>query len=63
MATNIDASNQNQSSSSICNFAIDDGFSPFFIHHADNPGFNFDSQSLIGDNYASWNRVVMIVLL
>ena len=42
--------------------AIDDGSTPFFIHHSDSPGFVFVSQSLIGENYASWSRSMTIAL-
>ena len=42
--------------------AIDDPASPYFLHHSDSPGVVLVSQSLTGDNYASWSRAMMISL-
>ena len=42
--------------------AIDDPLSPFFLHHSDSPGLILVSQSLTGDNYASWSRAMQIAL-
>ena len=50
------------STSSRLNSAIDDGSSPFFLHHSDSPGLSLVSQSLTGDNYASWSQSMMIAL-
>ncbi|XP_073307175.1 uncharacterized protein [Primulina huaijiensis] len=41
---------------------IDDPMSPYFLHHSDNPGLTLVSQSLTGDNYASWSRAMRIAL-
>ncbi|XP_022888913.1 uncharacterized protein LOC111404319 [Olea europaea var. sylvestris] len=58
--------NQNQSlnfsSSSMSNSAIEDGSSPYFLHHSDSPGLVLVSQPLIGENYASWSRAMTIAL-
>ncbi|XP_073017888.1 uncharacterized protein [Primulina eburnea] len=40
--------------------SIDDPMSPYFLHHSDNPGLTLVSQSLNGDNYASWIRAMRI---
>ncbi|XP_073025091.1 uncharacterized protein [Primulina eburnea] len=42
--------------------AIDDPMSLYFLHHSDNPGLTLVSQSLTGDNYASWSRAMRIAL-
>ncbi|XP_073020945.1 uncharacterized protein [Primulina eburnea] len=42
--------------------AIDDPMSPYFLHHADNPGLTLVSQALTGDNYTSCNRAMRIAL-
>ena len=42
--------------------AIDDLSSPYYLHHTDSPGLSLVSQPLIGDNYASWSRAMMIAL-
>lgn len=44
------------------NSTIDDGSSPYYIHHSDNPRLVLVSQPLTGDNYASWSRAMVIVL-
>ena len=43
-------------------FAIDDLLSPFFLHHFDSPGLVLVSQLLVGDNYPSWSRAMIIAL-
>ncbi|KAL5544288.1 hypothetical protein UlMin_008072 [Ulmus minor] len=42
--------------------AIDDSSNPYFLHHSDNPGLVLVSQPLIGENYASWSRAMLIAL-
>lgn len=42
--------------------AIDDQLSPYYLHHSDNPGLVLVSKDLIGDNYASWSRAMLIAL-
>ena len=42
--------------------AIDEPLSPYFLHHFDDPGLVLVSQPLTGDNYASWNRAMLIAL-
>ncbi|KAL5563154.1 hypothetical protein UlMin_032901 [Ulmus minor] len=44
------------------NSAIDDSSNPYFLHHSDNPGLVLVSQPLIGENYASWSRAMLIAL-
>ncbi|KAL5565662.1 hypothetical protein UlMin_028826 [Ulmus minor] len=44
------------------NSAIDDTSNPYFLHHSDNPGLVLVSQPLIGENYASWSRALLIAL-
>lgn len=62
----VEAVNQNQSfnssSYSMSNSTIEDGSSPYFLHHSDNPGLVLVSQPLIGENYASWSRAIYIAL-
>lgn len=41
---------------------IDDPSSPYFLHHSDGSGLVLVSQSLNGDNYASWKRAMVIAL-
>lgn len=41
---------------------MEDGSSPYLIHHSDNPGLVLVSQPLTGDNYASWSRAMVIAL-
>ena len=41
---------------------IDDPLSSYYLHHSDNPGTVLVSQLLNGDNYASWNRSMLIAL-
>ena len=41
---------------------IDDPLSAYYLHHSDNPGTILVSQLLNGDNYASWNRSMLIAL-
>ena len=41
---------------------IDDPLSAYYLHHSDNPGTVLVSQLLNGDNYASWNRSMLIAL-
>lgn len=48
--------------SSMSNSDIDDGSSPYFLHHSDNPGLILVSQPLMGDNYATWNHAMIIAL-
>lgn len=36
--------------------------SVLFLHHFDNPGLVLGNQPLIGDNYSSWNRSMIIAL-
>lgn len=36
--------------------------SPYFLHHADNPGLVFVSQTLVGENYFSWSSAMLISL-
>ena len=48
--------------SSNCKSAIDDLSSPYYLHHTDSTGLSLISQPLIGDNYASWSRAMMIAL-
>jgi len=48
--------------SSMSNSNIDDGYSPFFIHYSDSPNLILVSQSLTGENYASWSYLIMIAL-
>ena len=43
-------------------FAIDNPSNPYFLHHSDSPGLVLVSQPLIGDNYASWSRAMLIAL-
>ena len=42
--------------------SIDKSSSPYFLYHSDGPGLVLVSQSLIGDNYASWSRAMLIAL-
>lgn len=49
-------------SSSVNVSPIDDRMSPYYIHHSDNPGFILVSQPLIGENYPSWSRSMLIAL-
>ncbi|XP_057460767.1 uncharacterized protein LOC130751228 [Actinidia eriantha] len=42
--------------------SIDESTSPYFLHHSDGPGLVLVSQSLTGDNYASWSRAMLIAL-
>lgn len=51
------ANNSNSSSS-----PIGDRMSPYYMHHLDNPGCILVSQSLIGENYPSWCRSMLIAL-
>ncbi|KAL5573861.1 hypothetical protein UlMin_023458 [Ulmus minor] len=44
------------------NSAIDDSSKPYFLHHSDSPGLVLVSQPLIGENYASWSRAMLIAL-
>ncbi|KAL5570766.1 hypothetical protein UlMin_020363 [Ulmus minor] len=44
------------------NFAIDDPSNAYFLHHSDSPGLVLVSQPLIGDNYASSSRAMLIAL-
>ncbi|KAL5852229.1 hypothetical protein ACOSQ3_007347 [Xanthoceras sorbifolium] len=41
---------------------LKDASSPFFLHHSDNSGLVLVSQTLTGDNYASWSRAMLIAL-
>ncbi|XP_075486552.1 uncharacterized protein LOC142526187 [Primulina tabacum] len=41
---------------------IEDPMSPYFLHHADNPGLMLVSQALTGENYISWSRAMKIAL-
>ena len=54
--------NLENSRSSISKSAIDEPSSPYFLHHSDGPGLILVSQVLTGDNYASWNRAMLIAL-
>lgn len=51
------ANNSNSSSS-----PIGDRMSPYYMYHLDNPGCILVSQSLIGENYPSWCRSMLIAL-
>lgn len=42
--------------------SIEDPTSPFYFHHSDNPGITLVTQTLTGDNYASWSRAMTIAL-
>ena len=44
------------------NSAINDSSNPYFLHHSDNPSLVLVSQPLIGENYASWSRTMLIAL-
>ena len=37
--------------------------SPYFLHSSDNPGVSIVTQSLTGENYATWSRAVRMALL
>ncbi|XP_052183674.1 uncharacterized protein LOC127795805 [Diospyros lotus] len=50
------------SSTSMSNSAIDDGSSPYLLHHSDSPGLLLVSQLLTGNNYASWRCAMLIAL-
>lgn len=50
------------SSSSMSVPAIDDGFGPYYLHHSDSLGLLLVSQPLMGENYASWSRAMLIAL-
>ena len=50
------------SSSQNGKYAIDDPFSPDFLHHSNNPGLVLVSQQLTGENYSSWTRAMVIAL-
>lgn len=58
MASSVDGSRSLASGRS----AIHDPLSPYVLHHSDNPGLSLVSQPLIGDNYSSWSRVILIAL-
>lgn len=58
MASFVDGSRSLASGQS----AIDDPLSPYFLHHSDNPGLSLVSQPLIGDNYSSCSRSMLIAL-
>ena len=38
--------------------AEDPESNPYFLHSSDHPGLVLVSQTLIGDNYASWQRLM-----
>ncbi|KAL5560835.1 hypothetical protein UlMin_037046 [Ulmus minor] len=44
------------------NSAFDDSSNPYFLHHSDSPGLVLVPQPLIGENYASWSRAMLIAL-
>ena len=58
----LEYDNPENSRSSISKSAIDEPSSPYFLHHSDGPGLILVSQVLTGDNYASWNRAMLIAL-
>lgn len=41
---------------------MEDASSPFFPHHGDNPGISLVSQTLTGENYHTWSRLMVIAL-
>ncbi|XP_022880725.1 uncharacterized protein LOC111397993 [Olea europaea var. sylvestris] len=59
-------SDQNQSnqnlSSSVSHSTIDDGSSPYYLHHSDSPCLILVSQPLTGENYTSWSSAMTIAL-
>ncbi|XP_057473002.1 uncharacterized protein LOC130761511 [Actinidia eriantha] len=59
---NSESENSDNSRSSINKLPADDPSNPYFHHHSDGPGLVLVSQSLTGDNYASWNRAMTIAL-
>ncbi|XP_022883901.1 uncharacterized protein LOC111400747 [Olea europaea var. sylvestris] len=50
------------SRSSVSKSSIDDPSSPYFLYHSDSPRLVLVSQQLVGDNYASLSRAMMIAL-
>ncbi|XP_052193755.1 uncharacterized protein LOC127802105 [Diospyros lotus] len=50
------------SSSSRFNSVVDDGSSPFFLHHLNSPSLLLVSQPLTGNNYVSWSCAMLIAL-
>lgn len=44
------------------NSVINDGLSPYFLHHSDNLGLILITQPLIGENYATWSHAMPIAL-
>lgn len=39
---------------------INDRLHPYYIHHSNNPEFILVSQPLIGENYPSWSKSMLI---
>ncbi|KAL5542569.1 hypothetical protein UlMin_010279 [Ulmus minor] len=49
--------------SNLDQYASDDSNSPYYLSKGDHPGLALVSQSLIGNNYNSWSRVMVMSLI
>lgn len=58
----MDSGNSLGSSTANGQSLIDNPLSSYFLHHYDSPGLVLLSQSLTGENYASWSRAMKIAL-
>ena len=53
---------QNPPPNTITSTSVDQLDDPYFLHHGDSPGSVLVTQSLIGENYNTWNRSMIMAL-